>query len=90
MGIKLSSKGQLVIPKKIRRKLDLQPGTEFAVEVRQGQIILRPLLNQIALDNILDEMRQLVGDANLLDGLEAEHRNEIERDRQRESALSTG
>ena len=90
VGIKLSSKGQLVIPKKIRRKLDLKPGTEFAVEVRQGQIILRPLVDQTTLDEILVGMRQLVGDVNLLDDLETEHRNEMEQDRQRDSSLPSG
>ena len=36
---KLSSKGQIVIPKKIREKLHLEDGTPFAV-VEQGEEII--------------------------------------------------
>ena len=47
MNVKLSSKGQLVIPKKIRQALDLQPGTEFDVELVGRQIILQPIVDKV-------------------------------------------
>ena len=40
MNVKLSSKGQLVIPKEIRKALDLQPGTEFDIELINEQVRL--------------------------------------------------
>lgn len=40
---KLSSKGQLVIPKAMRDAHGWQPGTEFTVEDRGGEIVLRPV-----------------------------------------------
>lgn len=39
----LSEKGQLVIPAEIRTRLGLQRGDRFEIEVRDGEVILRPL-----------------------------------------------
>ena len=36
-------KGQVVIPAKIRRRLQIKKGTKFHIEERKGEIILRPL-----------------------------------------------
>lgn len=40
---KLSTKGQLILPKSIRSAHDWQPGTEFSVEDRRSGILLRPV-----------------------------------------------
>ena len=40
---KLSSKGQIVLPKTVRDARNWQPGTEFAVEEAAGGLLLRPL-----------------------------------------------
>jgi len=89
MVTRLSANGQLVIPKKIRQALDLKPGTEFEVEIVEGRIILQPLVDQAELRQIVGDMRRLAGETNWLDELESEHRQEIERDRQREQSLPT-
>lgn len=39
---KLSSKGQLTIPKDVRDKLDLAPGTEFRITAEAGRILATP------------------------------------------------
>ncbi|WP_283196275.1 AbrB/MazE/SpoVT family DNA-binding domain-containing protein [Rhizobium sp. AN80A] len=39
---KLSSKGQLTIPKGIREKLDIAPGTEFYLTVEGGRLLATP------------------------------------------------
>ncbi len=39
---KLSSKYQIVIPKKIRRKLNLNSGDELIMKVEDEKIIMRP------------------------------------------------
>jgi AbrB family looped-hinge helix DNA binding protein len=41
--VTLSSKGQLVIPKDLRRSAKLQPGDRLAVSYVEGEIRLRPL-----------------------------------------------
>lgn len=41
--IRLSAKGQLVIPSEIRAKYDLRKGDRFLVREEAGQIVLQPL-----------------------------------------------
>lgn len=38
----LTSKGQLVIPKAIRKALHVRPGTRFDVTLQDGRIVLAP------------------------------------------------
>lgn len=75
MLAKLSSKGQLVIPKPIREALALRRGTEFHVQIDQGRIILEP---QTASPS--DALYGKYADADFLTALEEEHRREIEND----------
>lgn len=70
---KLSSKGQLVIPKEVREALDLHPGTTLRVVVKEGRIILEPLK-----ERIVDRLYGKFKGEKLLEALEAEHRAEVE------------
>ena len=73
---RLSSKGQVVLPKTLREALHLQPGTQFDVRVVDGAILLQPLA--------ADPVRALYGryaGVDFLGELEAEHRHEVESDR---------
>jgi len=40
---KLSTKGQVVLPKDVRETLGISSGAELEVEVRDGVILLRPI-----------------------------------------------
>ena len=42
METTLSSKGQVVLPEAIRRKLGLRPGDKLEADVRDGRITLTP------------------------------------------------
>jgi len=41
-----TSKGQIVIPSVIRRKLNIKIGTKFYVEEKDNEIILKPLTSE--------------------------------------------
>jgi AbrB family looped-hinge helix DNA binding protein len=72
MLARLSSKGQLVIPKALRRKLGLQAGTRFEVHSQDGKIVLEPLTSS-ALERLFGKYPR----AGLLGELEEEHRREL-------------
>ncbi len=68
---RLSTKGQVVLPKNVRENLGLMPGAELEVEVSDGLVILRPvgrttvddLLGMLAWDGppkTLEEMEEAV------------------------------
>ena len=42
MQTRVSTKGQVVLPTAVRRRLSLQPGDPLDVEVKNGHIILKP------------------------------------------------
>jgi AbrB family looped-hinge helix DNA binding protein len=43
---KVSTKGQIVIPKDVRRKMGLKPGDKVKIEVLEGKkAIIQPLVN---------------------------------------------
>ena len=75
MTVKLSSKGQLVIPKRIREALGLKKGTRFHVNVAEGKIILEPETT-----SPIDALYGKYADADLLTDLETEHRQELQDD----------
>jgi AbrB family looped-hinge helix DNA binding protein len=42
MTTTLSSRGQLVIPQRVRHRLGLRAGTRFAVKMERGNVVLAP------------------------------------------------
>ena len=49
---KVSSKGQITLPAKARRKLGIEPNSRVDVEVRDNEIVIRPLKTIAELDGI--------------------------------------
>lgn len=76
MAVTLSTKGQIVIPKRIREALGLRPGAKFVIELEGDRLILRPVRGDIA-QRLYGRYREL----DLLKDLEEEHLREIERER---------
>lgn len=64
---KLSSRGQVVIPEEIRRRLGLEPGTRFVVVGEGDTVVLRtirvPSLEDV--DPLLDRARAAAVEAGL-------------------------
>lgn len=64
---KMSSKGQVVIPEEIRKKLGLQPGTQLVVVAGEGVVILKevspPAMAQF--DEVIAQARRQAREAGL-------------------------
>ena len=72
---RVSSKGRIAIPKPIRDQLGLKAGTDLAVRVEGGEVVLRKVA--------VDSWRQWEGrfeGTPLLEDLAEERRRERERD----------
>lgn len=49
---KLSSNGQIVIPRKIRASMSLKPGVKFLVSEIAGEIVLKPIKDNISQEGV--------------------------------------
>ena len=76
MLLRLSSKGQLVLPKKIRETLHLKNGDQFQARIVDGKIVLEPLKK-----DAIDRLHGILEGTDVLNELEEEHRREVERDK---------
>jgi AbrB family looped-hinge helix DNA binding protein len=76
MKAKLSSKGQLIIPKAIRHTMALGAGAQFQIEIVNKKIILEPISKLSPVDFLYGKY----AGTDLLRSLEKEHRQEIEDD----------
>jgi len=65
---RLSSKGQVVIPKRIREEMQLNAGDDLVVIRKGNQIIIRPL----TLEHLIEEARE-----GLPPGADQDHRRGI-------------
>ena len=72
MLARLSSKGQLVIPKAVRQALGLRAGTQFHIRLIEGKILLEPV-TPVSITALYGKYP----DADFLADLEAEHRREV-------------
>jgi AbrB family looped-hinge helix DNA binding protein len=63
----MSSRGQVVIPEEIRRRLDLRPGTQFVVLARGDVVILREISapSLAEFDALIAEARERAKEAGL-------------------------
>ena len=61
----MSSKGQVVVPAKIRKKLHLQEGTHFAVYADEEGILLVPVELDLEMTPALKEWREAVKKAGI-------------------------
>jgi len=73
--VRLSSRGQLVIPRAVRRRLNLSAGSNLNLEVVKRKIILK--LSETAM---VDSLYGRYAGADLLSGLEEDHLQELLHD----------
>ena len=64
---RMSSKGQIVIPEAIRKKLNIQPGAQFIVVGEDDVVILKAITtpNMENFDKLIKEARQQARTAGL-------------------------
>lgn len=75
--VTVSTKGQLVIPAKIREALQIKPGMRFAVLQERNQIVLRPVNRRF-----VDELHGITsGGPSMTDALLKERRKDEKRAR---------
>ncbi len=77
--VTISSKGQVVIPQEVRKKMNLKRGAKVQLEVRGGVVELRPLPLERGKD--WKHWRGSLRKKNVLKELEAEHAQEIAQGR---------
>jgi AbrB family looped-hinge helix DNA binding protein len=73
MLVKLSSKGQLIIPKAVRRALGLEAGDELRLRLVERRIVLEPVRG----GSLIEALYGRYAGAHLLEELEQEHQQEI-------------
>ena len=49
----ISSKGQIVIPSKVRKKLDIKDGNVFTITEKKGLIVLKKLSQKLSQDDVM-------------------------------------
>ena len=70
--IKVSSKGQIVIPREIRKKLGMKGGEKLIVLTRDGDILLRKA-QEMSMDDIVQKIGKTVREESIdVDKLVAE------------------
>ena len=72
MATRVSSKGQIVIPKDLREKLNIKPGTFLYVRLQEEEIVLTPMRGMP-----IEKLYGRFSGEKILDELEKEHANEI-------------
>lgn len=75
MHTRLSSRGQVVIPRQIRKELGLEPGTRFRVRADDGCIVLEPVT-----ESLVTELFGMFAGSDMLSELEEEHAQEVAGD----------
>jgi len=77
----ISSKGQISIPKSIRDRLNLKPGTQVDIEIHGEQVVMKRLVSGFP---DWRTMRGMVRNGcSLTQALEDEHHAELARDDER-------
>jgi antitoxin PrlF len=72
--IKVSSKGQIVIPREVRKKLGMRGGEKLLVITRDGDLLLRKT-KELSLDDIAEKIEKVTREQSIdVDKIVAEAR----------------
>jgi antitoxin PrlF len=62
--IKVSSKGQIVIPREVRKKLGMRGGEKLLVITRDGDLLLRKT-KELSLDDIAEKIEKVTREQSI-------------------------
>ncbi|HEY7953230.1 MAG TPA: AbrB/MazE/SpoVT family DNA-binding domain-containing protein [Solirubrobacteraceae bacterium] len=77
MTYKVGPKGQVVLPKRVRERLGIEPGDEVTVEEFEDEVRIRRASSEVALRGLLSDSSDEIP---LTQALEADRRWEIARE----------
>jgi len=81
---RITTKGQIVIPKALRERLRWRKGTRLEIrESEEGLVLRQELSAEGQIDQLLASLHGCLGDGDPIGELEREHREEIVADAQR-------
>jgi AbrB family looped-hinge helix DNA binding protein len=63
--MKITSKGQLTLPKQIREKLRLRAGTYLEARIRGTELVLKPVIQENDSEMLLEYCRENAQEADL-------------------------
>jgi AbrB family looped-hinge helix DNA binding protein len=75
----VTSKGQLVIPSKLRRKYNIKKGTRVNFLEDEGKILLQPVTREF-IDSVRGMFKLKLGEKPVTQELIEEHAEEVRRD----------
>lgn len=75
--VRLSSKGQVVLPKEIRKRMKLVPGKLLEVNLHEGRIVIEPALDPI------ETLCGMFKGKHLLKDLEEERARELAKEEEK-------
>ena len=58
---KITSKGQVTIPKKVREKLGVHPGEEVGFDEKEGMVFIRKAVTESPFDKWVGRLKHLKG-----------------------------
>jgi AbrB family looped-hinge helix DNA binding protein len=58
---KITSKGQVTIPKKVKEKLRVHPGEEISFEEKEGLFLIRKVVTKSPFDKWMGKLKHLKG-----------------------------
>jgi len=73
--VTVSTKGQIVIPKEVRERFGLRPGTKIDIKLKGNEITLKPMR-----ENVSDRLYGKYRGVDLLKDLKEEHYREVKRE----------
>lgn len=71
---RVGPKGQVVIPKRLRVQLGIEPGDEVTFSLADGAVLVEPVRER-------PDLKGSLRGSGLLEELEADHRDEVSRGR---------